>query len=228
MIARDEPRSWVCWWLGVPAIVCCASPLAAQSLPPDVRVARLVGTLGAAQSTDRETATLELQDLGPRCARNLNKLCSTAIRKYGCGLAHCSMSAWLMNSGQPASSTRPTMSAPLRRSWHGSPGKVETGRSSAIPTERFSMCRFELLAVQRRFGSPLTTCVELAAITCEPSTTRAAAGRSFAAARRAIFLSPTADPCERKSPALAGCSSKNSTMRTRLQRSPTRSSSICT
>ena len=66
MTARYEPRSWACWWLGVPAIVWCASPLAAQSLPPDVRVARLVGALGSAQSTDRETATLELQDLGRR------------------------------------------------------------------------------------------------------------------------------------------------------------------
>ena len=66
MIARYEPRSWACWWLGVPALAWCAAPLAAQSLPPDVRVARLVGTLGAAQSTDRETATLELQDLGRR------------------------------------------------------------------------------------------------------------------------------------------------------------------
>ncbi|HEX4146255.1 MAG TPA: hypothetical protein VHY91_22330 [Pirellulales bacterium] len=64
MIARYEPRSWAGWWLGVPAIVWCTSPLAAQSLPPDVRVARLVGALGSAQSTDREIATLELQDLG--------------------------------------------------------------------------------------------------------------------------------------------------------------------
>jgi len=67
MIApRYEHRSWACWWLCVPAIAWCASPLAAQSLPPDVRVARLVGALGSAQSTDRETATLELQDLGRR------------------------------------------------------------------------------------------------------------------------------------------------------------------
>jgi hypothetical protein len=51
----------------------CASPLAAQSLPPDIRVARLVGSLGAAQSTDRDTATLELQDLGPRSRPQLEQ-----------------------------------------------------------------------------------------------------------------------------------------------------------
>jgi hypothetical protein len=64
MIARLELRSWACWWLGVPAIFWCASPLAAQSPRTDIRVARLVRTLGAAQSADREGATLELRELG--------------------------------------------------------------------------------------------------------------------------------------------------------------------
>jgi hypothetical protein len=64
MTARFKPCWLACWWLGVLAIGWCVSPLAAQSLPPDVRVARLVRTLGAPQSTDRENATLELRDLG--------------------------------------------------------------------------------------------------------------------------------------------------------------------
>ena len=73
MIARSERRSWVRWWLSVPALAWCASPLAAQSLPPDVRVARLVTALGSSQSADREIATLELQDLGRRSRPQLEQ-----------------------------------------------------------------------------------------------------------------------------------------------------------
>ena len=231
MTARYEPRSWACWWLGVPAIAWCASPLAAQSLPADVRVARLVRTLGSAQSDDRETATLELQDIGRHGRQQLEQALVDADPEVRLRarllLDEClADDLWSASLVDPPDDERPASSV---LAWIS--GQSGNRLLAGDPYGTFHDVPIRIARGPVTFWRAVDELCRASGNHLRTQYDSRGSGQIVCGGPPGEFPSAHSGPLRRRSPMPGGCLSKNSTIRiltTLLQKSRTRFNSIYT